>query len=77
MAKKKLYYTIEKEVDDCGGDETLTGNKTITVYDIVNNEPRKLKDIYCGTEEDSKVQIGDYLQGEGYSGEKEFTLVLL
>jgi hypothetical protein len=76
MAKKKLYYTVEKEIDDNGGDDTLTGNKTITVYEIVNNEPKKLTDIECGTEENSKDKINEYLEDNGY-GDDEFTLILL
>jgi uncharacterized protein YegJ (DUF2314 family) len=76
MSKKKLYYTVEKEIDDNGGDDTLTGNKTITVYEIVNNEPKKLTDIECGTEENSKDKINDYLSDNGY-GDDEFTLILL
>lgn len=76
MAKKKLYYTIEKEVDDNGGDEALSGNKTITVYDMVNNEPKKLTDIWCGNEENSKDKINEYL-GDEDNGYDEFTLILL
>jgi hypothetical protein len=74
--KKKLYYTIEKEIDDNGGDETLTGNKTITVYDIVNNEPEHFAEIFCGNEENSKEKINEYLEDNGY-GDDEYTLILL
>lgn len=69
---KKLYYTIEKEVDD----DNLTGNKTITVYEIVNNEPKRFFTIDCENEENSKDKINEYLDDNGY-GDDEITLILL
>jgi hypothetical protein len=73
--KKELYYTIEKEVDDNGGDETLTGNKTITVYEMVNNEPKRFTEIFCGNEENSKEKINEYLKDNDYND--EYQLILL
>lgn len=69
---KKLYYTIEKEVDD----DNLTGNKTISVYEIVNNEPKRFFTIDCENEENSKDKINEYLDDNGY-GDDEITLILL
>ncbi len=35
---KNIYYVIDNEVDSDEG-TTLTGNKAISVYEIVNNNP--------------------------------------
>lgn len=76
MKTKKLYYTIEKEVYNCGDDEDLTGNKVIIVYDIVNNEPKKVTDLFCGNEENSKDIINKYLE-HCYDISDEIELILL
>ena len=70
---KRLYYVIEKEIDSY---DTLTGNKTITVYDMVNNEPKTLTIIDCENEDNTKDKIKEYLKDNGY-GDDEFTLILL
>jgi|JFJP01.1.fsa_nt_gi hypothetical protein len=68
----KFYYTVEKEVED----ENLTGNKTITVYSIVDNEPVKLTDIESVIEDNSKEKIVDYFDENGF-GDAEYELILL
>ena len=35
---KKLYYTVEKQLNQYGDVEETNGYKTITVYDVINNE---------------------------------------
>jgi hypothetical protein len=42
---KKLYYTVEKETENIDSIEECTGNKTITVYEIEENEPKTLCQI--------------------------------
>jgi len=72
--KKKLYFTVEKEV--YGDGETLNGNKTITVYQIINNEPKRFFDVECFNEDSSQEEIQNYLDDNGY-GDEEFELILL
>lgn len=74
--RKKLYYTVEKETEIGNEEETITGNKTITVYEILNNEPKSIASIDCGNEENSKEKIQEYLDDNGY-GDNTFELILL
>lgn len=61
--KKKLYYTVEVEIED---GEFVTGNKTICVYDIIDNVPKEIVQFQCSNEEDSKAAILDNLDSEKY-----------
>lgn len=70
--KKVLYFTIEKEEKD----DRLTGFKTVTVYDMVNNKPEMLASIDCSNEDSSTDAIQDYLNNNGY-GDDEFELIQL
>lgn len=72
--KKKLYFTIEKEVDSTG--ESLTGNKTITVYEMINNAPKQFCSIDSTNDADSKKEIQNYLHDNGF-GDDEFEFILL
>jgi hypothetical protein len=72
--KKKLYYTVEKEVDSTG--ESLTGNKEVMVYEIVNNEPKRFFSLDLSNEDDTQEEIQDYLDDNGY-GDDEFEFILL
>lgn len=71
--KKKLYYTVEKEIED---NEFLTGLKNVTVYEIINNEPKKFFSLDLSLEDNSKDEIQDYLDDNGY-GDDEFEFILL
>ncbi len=71
--KKKLYYTVEKEVE---ADDFLTGLKNVTVYEIINNEPKKFFSLDLSLEDNSKDEIQDYLDDNGY-GDDEFEFILL
>ena len=73
---KKLYFTVEKETEIGNEEETITGNKNISVYEIVNNEPNLFATIDCGNEENSKDKINEYLNDNGY-GDDEYALKLL
>jgi len=77
--KKKLYYTVKKELssfDDNVEVEETTGNKTITCYDIVDNQPK----IFCEIESlntlNLEEEIQTYLDNNGY-GDDEFELIIL
>ncbi len=72
--KKHLYYTVEKEIDSTG--ESLTGNKEVTVYEIVNNEPKSFFSLDLSIEDNSKEEILAYLEDNGY-GDDEYELTLL
>lgn len=74
--KKKLYYVVEKELQGNDGFEETTGNKTITVYEMVNNEPKKFTDIDAANDENSVEKIQEYLDDNGY-GDDEFEFIQL
>lgn len=72
--KKKIYYTVEKEVA-CDG-ETLTGNKDVTVYEILDNVPKCIFSLELTNEDNTTAEILDYLNDNG-NGDDEFEIVLL
>lgn len=72
--KKKIYYTVEKEIADDG--ETLTGNKDVTVYEILDNVPKCIFSLELTNDQNSKDEILDYLNDNGF-GDDEFDIVLL
>ena len=74
--KKKLYFTVEKELSDVDGIQETTGHKTVTVYEIENNEPKKFFDLDLTSEQNTKEEIGCYLEDNGY-GDEEFELIWL
>ena len=74
--KKKLYFTVVKEEQENDDGVCLTGNKTITVYDMVDNRP-KMFALIEGNNEDSSIElIQVYLDDNGYRDD-EFKFVLL
>lgn len=72
--KKTIYYTVEKEVD-CDG-ETLTGNKDVIVYEILDNKPKRIFALELTNDQNSEAEILDYLNDNGF-GDDEFDIVLL
>ena len=72
--KKKLYFTVEREISEDG--ESLNGNKTIAVYEMVNNEPKEFTSIDTTNDKNSKKEIQNYLNDNGF-GDDEFELILL
>lgn len=68
---KKLYYTVEFGIED---QEYLTGNKTVYVYDFINNEPQKILVFECGNDENSQSEILDRLDSEKYPDVKLINL---
>jgi hypothetical protein len=65
--KKKLYYTVEKDE---------YGHKIISVYVMVNNEPKSFMQIECRIDDNSKEKIQETLTDNGY-GDDEYTMILL
>ncbi len=72
--KKKLYFVVEKEI--ASDNETLTGNKTITVYDIVNNKTELFASIDGVNEDKSTDLIENYLEDNGH-GDEDFEFIQL
>ena len=73
---RKLYYTVEKELQQVGDFEETTGFKTVTVYDIENNIPTKFFDLEISNDENTKEAINEYLSDNGY-GDETFELIQL
>jgi len=68
--KRKLYYIVEKQSHDVGDDiQELTGWKTVTVYEIVNNEPKVMFDIELSNSDNTEEEIQGYLDDNGYDDE--------
>jgi hypothetical protein len=59
---RKFYYVVDIEVDDYGNDVLeCTGNKLVTIYEIIDNEPKQLTLIGLSLEDDSEQESQDYL----------------
>lgn len=73
--KKKLYYVVEKEI---AGDnyDFVTGNKLISVYEMINNEPVPFTTIDATDEDSSQAKIQEYLDDNGH-GDETFELIQL
>jgi hypothetical protein len=71
--KRKLYFVIEKQSHDVGDDiQELTGWKTVTVYEIVDNEPKNIFDLELSNSDDTEEYIQGYLDDNDFEGEFEF-----
>jgi hypothetical protein len=58
---RKFYYVVDIEVDDYGDDVLeCTGSKLVTIYEIIDNEPKQLTLIGLSLEDDSE-ESQDYL----------------
>jgi hypothetical protein len=71
---KRLYYTIEKEIDETG--ESLTGNKNIAVYEIVDGKIKNFASIDSTNDANSVKEIKEYLTDHELDS-KEFEFQLL
>jgi len=74
---KKLYYTIEKELQSNGECEETTGFKSISLYSIENNTPEiiaQINDVELSTKSTDAIQ--DYLNDNGFKDET-FDMILL
>ena len=76
--KKNLFYVVEKESYYDVGDNIhkLTGWKTITVYEIINNQPKIFSTIGAEIANSSENEIQIWLDNNGY-GDEEFNLIQL
>ena len=63
---KKLYCVIEKEVQDIDDVQECTGYKDVTVYEITDNEPKRITTLTLENFTDSQEEIFDWLSGNGY-----------
>lgn len=59
--KKKLYYTVEHYID-----EYLTGDKSVIVYDIQDNEPKTILSFDCSVDDTTTDEISKRLNSELY-----------
>ena len=75
--KHILYYVVEKLTQDVGDDiQELTGWKTITVYDIIDNKPDMVCTIEGENINNTEEEISDYLNDNGY-GDTNYELKIL
>ena len=59
---RKFYYVVDIEVDDYGDDVLeCTGSKLVTIYEIIDNEPKQLTLLGLDLEEDCEQVAQDYL----------------
>jgi hypothetical protein len=80
--KRKIYYVVEKELNNIDGNEEATGFKSVRMYDIVKDFDGNNQLISIGTindvsnEDKSTEAIQEYLDDNGF-GDEEFTFNLL
>jgi len=74
--KKKLYYVVEKQLQELDGVEETTGWKEVTVYDIVDGVPEVFAKLDLENEESTEECIQDYLDDNGL-GDDDFDLIQL
>jgi hypothetical protein len=59
---RKFYYVVDIEVDDFGDDVLeCTGSKLVTIYEIIENEPKQIDLLGLDLEDDSEQVVQDYL----------------
>ena len=64
---KKYYYTVELELDYFNEtDGSLTGNKTVSVYVIKDDDMISLTDLELTNDCDSENEIQNWLGENGY-----------
>jgi hypothetical protein len=63
--KKTLFYVVEKQLQGNSDCEETTGWKTITVYEIIKNQPKIFCEIEAKIEDSSENEIQTYLDNNG------------
>jgi hypothetical protein len=64
---KKYYYTVELELDYFNEtDGSLTGNKTVSVYVIKDDDMISVTDLELTNDCDSEDEIQNWLDDNGY-----------
>lgn len=77
--QKKIYFTVKKQLTSIGdneGIEETNGWKDITVYDIVDGQPKIFAEIEARNEDSSIEEIQVYLDNNGYEDE-DFEIIEL
>ncbi len=74
MKNLKLYFVVEKEISSDG--ESLNGNKTVTVYEILDNVPKQLTTVEGEISDKSTDLIQNYLDDNGM-GDDDFEFIQL
>jgi hypothetical protein len=74
--KKKLYYVIEKQLQDNGDCEETNGWKNITVYSITDNIPVNEFIVEAEISDNSVEAITNYLEDNGM-GDDEYEFIQL
>jgi hypothetical protein len=73
----KIFYTVEVEIDFIDEfDGSLTGNKTVSVYEIKNGDMSKIVDLDLTIPTNSEEAIQDWMDDNGY-GDKKIEIILL
>jgi len=62
----KLYYVVEKQLENIDNIEEATGWKTIIVYKIEGEELHKIIDIEVANSTNSEEEILDNLDSDEY-----------
>jgi hypothetical protein len=59
---RKFYYVVDIAVEDYGDDVLeCTGSKLVTIYEIIDNEPKQIELLGLSLEDDSEQEAQDYL----------------
>jgi hypothetical protein len=75
--KRKIYYVVEKETIVLGDQsEECTGNKDITVYEIVLDTPKLWFTLDCENSEHSVDVIQGWLNDNGF-GDRDYEIIQL
>jgi hypothetical protein len=61
---KKIYYVVEKQLEDIDGFQEATGNKTITAYQILGNRMNKVVEFDMDNTDETRDQLLDELPEE-------------
>ncbi len=74
---KKLYYTIELELESINEYLETTGNKTIMVYEMVDDEPKLRTRIDAHLADKSVDLIQDWVDTHDMYKDDNYKFILL
>lgn len=76
---KKIYYVIQREVEDIGGGYyELTGIKDVRLYQIDDNNFKLISNLYLELSDNTESKIKDYLLDNLlFQNENQFELIQL
>lgn len=59
---RKFYYVVDIAVEDFGDDVLeCTGSKLVTIYEIIDNDPKQIELLGLDLEDDSEQEVQDCL----------------